>query len=123
MIKNLLIALFSSISAIAYAGEGERIANAIQAANTLELSEMFNSSIELATPTSSGVNTREQARVVLDNFFRNNTPVRATLTHETAGTSNSMIVISLVTRTGTFRISVVGSYKNGSFLINEFKIT
>jgi len=123
MVKNLLIALFSGLSAIAYAGEGEKIANAIQSANTAELSEMFNSSIELETPASSGVNTREQARVVLDNFFRNNTPVRATLTHETTGTSNSMIVISLVTKTGTFRISVVGSYKNGSFVINEFKIT
>lgn len=123
MVKNLLIALLSSVSAMAYAGEGERIANAIQAANTAELSGMFNSSIELVTPASSGVNTREQARVVLDDFFRNNAPVKATLTHETTGTSNSMIVISLVTKSGTFRISVIGAYKNGSFQINEFKIT
>ena len=123
MTKNLLFALFSSLSAIAYAGEGEKIASAIQTANTIELSGMFNSSIELVTPASSGVNTREQARVVLDNFFRNNTPVKATLTHETSGTSNSMIVISLVTKTGTFRISVIGFYRNGNLLINEFKIT
>ncbi len=123
MIKNIVIALLVLTAKASYAGDGERIANLIQTGNSLELSNMFNSSIELVTPASSGVNTREQARMVLDNFFRNNTPVKATVTHETTGTSNSMIVVSLVTKTGTFRISIVGAYKNGNFQINEFKIS
>jgi Domain of unknown function (DUF4783) len=122
--KSILITLFSLIVApFTYAGEGEKIAGWIQSGNSTELSNMFNTSIELVTPATSGVNTREQARMVLDNFFRNNAPIKATVTHETAGTSNSMIVISLVTKTGTFRISIVGAYKNGTFLINEFKIS
>jgi len=123
MIRNLVIALSSIFSQVAYAGEGEKIANLIQSANSYELANMFNTSIELVTPASSGVNTKEQARMVLDNFFRNNPPVKASVTHETIGTSNSMIVISLVTKTGTFRISIVGAYKNGNFVINEFKIS
>src|SRR5690349_21280303 len=123
MIRSLVIMLFALGSHAAYAGEGEKIAGLIQNGNSSELSTMFNSSIELVTPASSGVNTKEQARMVLDNFFRNNAPVKATVTHETAGTSNSMIVVSLVTKTGTYRISIVGAYKNGVFLINEFKIS
>ncbi len=107
----------------ANASESARIANAIQTANTVELSLMFNSSIELVTPASSGVNTKDQAKIVLDNFFKNHPPVKATVTHETNGTTNSMIVISLVTKNGTFRISVSGTYKAGTFLINEFKIS
>lgn len=106
-----------------HAGESERIAIAIQNGNTADLALMFNSSIELVTPASSGVNTKEQAKIVLDNFFKNHPPVKATVTHETNGTTNSMIVISLVTKNGTYRVSVSGTYKGGSFLISEFKIT
>ncbi len=123
MIRSIVIALSSLMSQAAFAGEGEKIASLIQGGNSSELANMFNTSIELVTPASSGVNTREQARMVLDNFFQKNPPVKATVTHETTGTSNSMIVISLVTKTGTYRISIVGAYKNGNFLINEFKIS
>lgn len=124
MIKSIFIVLFAMVSVQANAGnESSKIAQAIQSGNTAELAAMFNSSIELLTPGSSGVSTREQARIVLDNFFRNNPPIKATVTHETSGTTNSMLVISLLTKTGTFRISIVGCNKGGSFVINEFKIT
>jgi len=124
MMKSIFIALFAMFSVHVYAGnESDKIAQAIQSGNTSELAAMFNSSIELLTPGSSGVTTREQARIVLDNFFKNNPPVKATVTHETSGTTNSMLVISLLTKTGTFRISIVGCNKGGSFVINEFKIT
>ncbi|MCC6818349.1 MAG: DUF4783 domain-containing protein [Bacteroidia bacterium] len=123
MMKTLLFAAIALISLNANASESTRIANAIQSANTNELVQMFNSSIELVTPASSGVNTKEQAKIVLDNFFKNHPPIKATVTHETNGTTNSMIVISLITKNGTFRISVSGTYKAGTFLINEFKIS
>jgi hypothetical protein len=123
MIKSILIALVAFVSISAKASESERIANAIQAANTSELSQMFNTSIELVTPASSGVNTKEQAKIVLDNFFKNHQPIKATVTHETSGTTNSMIVISLQTKNGTYRISISGTYKAGTFYINEFKIS
>ena len=121
--KTILLSIIAKYAFTAKASESTRIANAIQTANTAELIQMFNSSIELVTPASSGVNTKEQAKIVLDNFFKNHPPVKATVTHETNGTTNSMIVISLVTKNGTFRISVSGTYKAGTFLINEFKIT
>lgn len=123
MMKSIFLSVFALLAFKANASESARIATAIQNANTTELVSMFNSSIELVTPASSGVNTKEQAKIVLDNFFRNHPPVKATVTHETNGTTNSMIVISLVTKDGTYRISVSGTYKGGSFLINEFKIS
>jgi len=124
MIRSFLIIAITLLSANAVkaANESSRVAQAIQSANTVDLVSMFNSSIELLTPSSSGISTKEQAKIVLDNFFRNNTPVKATVTHETSGTTNTMFVISLTTKSGTFRISVVGSLKGGTFLINEFKI-
>ena len=124
MVKSFIIiaiALLGS-NAVKAANESSRVAQAIQTANTAELVNMFNSSIELLTPSSSGISTKEQAKIVLDNFFKNNTPLKATVTHETSGTTNTMFVISLTTKTGTYRVSVVGRLKGGTFLINEFKI-
>lgn len=124
MMKSLIIIAITLMSTSLMAGtESARVAQAIQASNTSELVSMFNSSIELLTPSSSGISTKEQAKIVLDNFFKNNSPIKATVTHETSGTTNSMFVISLITKTGTYRISIVGSMKGGSFLINEFKIS
>ena len=124
MMKSFIIIAFALLStnAVKATNESSRVAQAIQTANTVDLVNMFNSSIELLTPSSSGISTKEQAKIVLDNFFRNNTPIKATVTHETSGTTNTMFVISLTTKTGTYRVSVVGSLKGGTFLINEFKI-
>lgn len=123
MIKALLISFAFVLSSTAFASEANKIANAIQNSNTTELSAMFNSSIELVTPGTSGVHSKEQAKMILDNFFKNNVPVKATVAHETNGTTNSMIVISLTTKNGTFRISISGTMKAGALQINEFKIT
>ncbi|MBL7836701.1 MAG: DUF4783 domain-containing protein, partial [Bacteroidetes bacterium] len=68
--KTILLSLIAMCAFTANASESARIANAIQTANTVELSLMFNSSIELVTPASSGVNTKDQAKIVLDNFFK-----------------------------------------------------
>ncbi|MDP2174366.1 MAG: DUF4783 domain-containing protein [Bacteroidota bacterium] len=123
MIKSILILIFSLVTHIAFAGDGKNIASAIQNANTNELSTYFNSSVELTTPASSGIKTRDQAKIILDNFFKNNIPVKATIAHETSGSSNIMIVISLVTKNGTYRITIIGTQKVGSALvINEIKI-
>jgi hypothetical protein len=123
MIKNILLLVVSVFSHQAFAGDGDKITTAIQNSNTIELSAFFNSSIELTTPASSGIKTKDQAKIILDNFFKNNVPTKAILAHETSGSSNIMIVISLVTKNGTFRITIIGTQKQGTGLvINEFKI-
>ncbi|MEX0598067.1 MAG: DUF4783 domain-containing protein, partial [Candidatus Paceibacterota bacterium] len=87
------------------------------------LSTYFNSSIELTTPASTGIKTKDQAKIILDNFFKNNQPTKGIVAHETSGSSNIMIVISLITKNGTYRITVIGNQKlNGGLVINEMKI-
>jgi hypothetical protein len=123
MIKSLLILTFSLITHIAIAGDGDKIAQALQSANINDLSSYFNSSIELTTPASSGIKTKDQAKIILDNFFKNNQPTKAIVAHETSGSSNVMIVISLITKNGTYRITIIGTQKtNGGLVINEMKI-
>jgi hypothetical protein len=123
MIKNILFLVVSFFTLQAFAGDGDKIAAAIQNSNTNELAAFFNSSIELTTPASSGIKTKDQAKIILDNFFKNNEPTKAILAHETSGSSNVMIVISLVTKNGTYRITIIGTQKQGvGLVINELKI-
>ena len=107
---------------ISYAGNGEKIAFALQNGNTFELASMFNSSIELVTPTASNVYAREQAKIVLDNFFKVNAPIKATMSHETNGSQSAMLIFDLVTKNGNYRVTIVANTNNGAFIINEFKI-
>lgn len=122
MLKLLAFSICSCISFLTFAGNGERISNALQTGNTVELSSMFNTSIELITPTTSNVYAREQSKIVLDNFFKMNPPIKATLSHQTNGSQSAMLIFDLITKTGNFRVTVVANTSNGGFVINEFKI-
>ncbi len=122
MLKLITFSITAFIYLQSYAGNGDRIANALQNSNTNELAAMFNSSIELVTPTASNVYAKEQAKIVLDNFFRMNAPVRASLGHETNGSQSAMLIFDLVTKNGNFRVTIVANTTNGGFVINEFKI-
>ncbi len=122
MLKTITFSLVSIISTFSYAGNGDKIANALQSGNTSELAMMFNSSIELVMPSTSNVYAKEQAKIVLDNFFKVNTPSKATLSHETNGSQSAMLIFDLVTKNGNFRVTIVANTANGGFVINEFKI-
>ena len=122
MLKNLTLALAILFSVQLFAGNGDKVATAIQNSNTTELATMFHSSIELVTPTVSNVYSKDQAKVVLDNFFKQNEPTKASVSHETNGSNTSMIIIDLTTKTGSFRVTVVANTSGGGFVINQFKI-
>jgi hypothetical protein len=118
----MTLTFYSLFSAIAYAGNGDKIANALQTGNTVELASMFNSSIELVTPTASNVYTRDQAKIILDNFFKMNPPLKASMSHETNGSKSAMLIFDLTTKNGNYRVTIVANTANGGFIINEFKI-
>lgn len=122
MLKLITLSLTLFTNLLSYSGNGDRIANALQSGNTTELASMFNSSIELVTPTASNVYAREQAKIVLDNFFRVNAPVKASLGHETNGSQSAMLIFDLSTKNGNYRVTIVANTTNGGFVINEFKI-
>ncbi len=122
MTKLLFIALISFFTIGVYANSPQKINTALQNGNSTELAEVFNSSIELSMPNTSGVYAKEQARLVIDNFFKANTPSKCTLSHETSGASSAMLVYELVTKNGTFRVSFVVNISGGGFVINELKI-
>lgn len=122
MTKLLFIAFISFFSLSVCANTPQKINTALQNGNSTELAEVFNNSIELTMPNTSGVYAKEQARLVIDNFFKANSPSKCTLSHETSGATSSMLVYELVTKNGAFRVSLVVNISGGGFVINELKI-
>jgi len=124
MSKLILFMSFILASFSVQAKEGDKIAIILKNANVSELSVMFNGSIELTTPQASGLSSKNQAIIILENFFKSNVPTNAVVLHETSGSTNSMIVLNLTTKNGQYRVTIKGEYKVGlGFVINEFKIT
>ena len=122
MLKSFILAFVSFLATFTYAGNGDKIASALQSGNTAELAAMFNSSIELVMPSTSNVYAKDQAKIVLDNFIKTNTPSKATLSHETNGSQSTMLIFDLVTKNGNYRVTIVANTGNSGFVINEFKI-
>lgn len=122
MFKVVLISLITSVTTMVNIGTAEKVTAALQTGNTVELAAMFNTSIELVTPSTSNVYAKDQAKIVLDNFFKQHVPVKAVLTHQTNGSQSSMFIYDLSTKSGNFRVTIHANTANGGFVINEFKI-
>lgn len=122
MFKVVLISLITSVTTMVNIGTAEKVTAALQTGNTVELAAMFNTSIELVTPSTSNVYAKDQAKIVLDNFFKQHVPVKAVLTHQTNGSQSSMLIYDLSTKSGNFRVTIHANTANGGFVINEFKI-
>jgi len=123
MINALILVVFSFLSLNSKSIDSDKLVLAFQNGNATEISNFFSSSIELKTPNTSGVSTKEQAKMILENFFKTNKPTKATLTHESVGVSNLVLIITVNTSNGEFRATITGVSKSGSFQITELKIS
>lgn len=122
MINALILLAFSFIGLSTTTADADKLVMAFQNGNSTEIASFFSSSIELKTPSTNGVSTKEQAKMILENFFKTNKPTKAILTHESNGVSNTVMVITLTTINGDFRITITGNNKPSGFQITELKI-
>jgi hypothetical protein len=84
--RKTAIILFSflaiSLYAKAYLDIYENISNAIKSGNASEISQYFNTNVDLTIGNAEEVYSRAQAEQVLKDFFARNTPRSFTLIHQ-----------------------------------------
>ena len=97
--------------------------NAIGKGNASELSNYFNSNIELIILEKEGVYSKLQAAQILKEFFYKNTPNRFVKNHEGGKEDSKYGIGTLNTITGQYRISFfMMKTGTGEYLINKFII-
>ena len=119
-----LILCLTAFTAVAnFNDDADMIAAAFKKGSAEEVAKYFNSSIDMTTPTGTGMYSKEQAKMVLVKFFGANTPTSARVIHRgTSGSGANFIVIELGTSGGSYRVNVFMKQEAGGSVIQELKI-
>ena len=98
------------------------IVNAIKNGNAKELAGYFNSSIELTLLSKEDIYSKEQAEIILKNFFQTHVPVSFTLLHEGGKESSKYAIGNLKTGNGNFRVTILLKSQNNQLYIHQLRI-
>ncbi len=99
------------------------IANAIRTGNTKNISSYFIDNIDLKVIDQEDVYSKQQAEMILKNFFSKH-PVKAfSIAHKSVEKNGSQYIIgTLETTSGKFRTYFLVKTVGGKTLIQQFKI-
>lgn len=128
MKKILLIA--AVIIGTAFAPEPEPtdiyddIGKAVKSGNAKELSKFFAANVDLTILDKEAMYSKQQAELVVQDFFNKHKPNGYTLKHKSAATGGSQYCIGSLTTTAgeTYQVYYLLKNVNGTQLIQQFNI-
>jgi hypothetical protein len=83
------------------------VIEALKTGNAIELSKYFNSSIELAIPGQEDIFSRQQAELVVKNFFAKHVPTNFVVLHKGGKEGSQYAIGNLTTSTGNYRVTLL----------------
>ncbi len=91
--------------------------------NSKEIAKGFASSIELIIIDQEDVYNRAQAEQILKDFFLKNPPNKSSIIHKLSNNPNyRLTILSLITKTDKFRVTVTMKKSSNAFQITELRI-
>jgi hypothetical protein len=94
-----------------------------RAANSKDIATNFSGSVDLIIIDEEDVYSKAQAEQILRSFFSKYTPVKSTIIHRLNTNPNFRYgALSLVTKNGSFRVSITLKKNGSAFFITELKI-
>lgn len=101
----------------------KKIETAFKSGNTELLSTTFNDKLEIIIPAYSELCSKQQAKMVLKNFFTKNKPVSFVIKHNNEKNNIQILIGELKTAENTFRVNILLKLKDNNYLINQIRIT
>ncbi|MGY4384913.1 hypothetical protein ACVWYN_001947 [Pedobacter sp. UYP24] len=94
-----------------------------KSANSKEIAVSFSPTVDLIVIEEEDVYSKAQAEQILRSFFNKYPPVKSTVIHRLNTNPNFRYgALSLVTKNGTFRVSITLKKTASAFFITELKI-
>ncbi len=110
------------ISLLAKADPFDDIIAAMKAGNVKQISAQFNNSIELTVPNSEGVYSKQQAEIMLKNFFTQNPPQNVVMQHQGSSAQSAKYVIAVYeSEKAKFRAYIFMKDSGAGFKIHELR--
>ena len=99
----------------------DAVINAISTGNSAVLSGYFNPSLTLAILDKEDIYTRQQAELIMKDFFARNTPVSFTVLHKGGKEGSQYAIGNLVTPNDVFRVTIYLKVKDSKSLIHQLR--
>jgi len=84
----------------------QAVIDALRTGNTSALSAYFNSSIELAILDQEDIYSKQQAELIIKDFFAKHVPSSFIILHKGGKEGSQYAIGNLVTSSGTFRVTL-----------------
>ena len=124
MMKQILIILTLVISGtVLKAQTVDNLTTAVKMGNAEQLSQLFNSSVEIIINSNDKVYTKPQAQMVMSEFFKKNPPVSFSIAHDSKREDSRFLIGNLNTKNEkTYRIIFLLRDKGNTALIHQIRI-
>lgn len=101
----------------------ERTVSLLKQSSWTELYKTFAASIDLAILDEGNIYAKDQAQIILTNFFNKNQPFTIRLVHHVDSNPDlKYAVVTMTSKNGSYRTSFSLRNNNGTFQINEIHI-
>lgn len=125
--KKLVSFLIIGLLAVsAYSQENVEIPSgismALKSGDAAQLSNYLNDNVEMVILDKEGIYSKDQAEVILNDFFKKNPPRRFSLLHQGGKTKSKYGIGNLETADQTFRVYFLLKETNGKQIIHQLRI-
>jgi hypothetical protein len=103
----LIAAIPLKVSAEAPGDIPQAMIDALKSGNTAELSKFFNSSIELAILNQEDIYSKQQAELIVKDFFAKHVPTNFVILHKGGKEGSQYAIGNLTTSTGSYRVTIL----------------
>jgi hypothetical protein len=123
MLFSICFVIFINLKNNTYSGDiPNEIIVAFRTGNASSLSKYFNTNLELAINSNDDIYSREQAELILKDFFMKNIPTSFTILHKSGKEESRYAIGNLSTTNGKFRVTILVKLKENQPLIHQLRI-
>ncbi len=97
------------------------VVNGLKSGDAAQIARYFDSTIEITMPDKSNNYSKNQAEVVLKDFFTTNSVKNFEIIHKGENGGSKYCIGTLVTKNGSFRTTVFMKQKNDKQFLQEIR--
>ncbi len=122
--KYILTTVLVLVMAVAFADVFDDVVVAMKAQSAKDIGKLMNTSVELTINDNEGVYSKQQAEIMLRNFFAQNQPKTITIQHKGSSGQGAKYAIAIYeSAQGKFRVYIfMKDNGSGAALIHEMRI-
>jgi hypothetical protein len=122
--KKILLTTAVLLSAfILWADNFDDVANALKTGNAREVANYFNNNVALTILTEEGIYSKQQAEVMMRNFFAQRPPKNVTIQHRGASAQGARYAVAVYEcAEGKYRAYIFMKNAGNGMLIHELRI-